>query len=323
MRSRRLDRMGLLVVLSVLLASCGGGSAPGPVLTEGRTAHTPANLGTEPTESPAEAGVPIRQLLDRAFAASLSDLPAYGTLTLDAFIGLLAADPAPFLLDVRETREVEQSGYVDGAVLIPIRTLGRALDRLPSFQTPIVAYCSSGWRCTIAMTVLDALGWETVFALEDGSFGGWVASGYPVVEGLPPRGPIRKAAKPNGRLVTAFDAMLSGIPGGDGVIAAEMLDREIADDPDLILIDVRRPEEIAQGGSIGSANQLAIPLEELVSRRAEWPQDVDAPIVTYCDTGHRSAMAMTILWSYGYSHVRGLFGGLDAWTNAGYPLVFP
>jgi rhodanese-related sulfurtransferase len=34
-------------------------------------------------------------------------------------------------------------------------------------------------------------------------------------------------------------------------------------------------------------------------------------------------MAMTILWSYGYTDVRSLLGGLSAWVDAGYPVVEP
>jgi rhodanese-related sulfurtransferase len=59
----------------------------------------------------------------------------------------------------------------------------------------------------------------------------------------------------------------------------------------------------------------------LVSRRAEWPADKDATIVIHAGTDHRSTIAMPILWSYGYTDVRSLRGGLRAWTDAGYPVV--
>jgi rhodanese-related sulfurtransferase len=48
---------------------------------------------------------------------------------------------------------------------------------------------------------------------------------------------------------------------------------------------------------------------ELRPSAPEWPADSAAPIVVYCGSGHRSTIAMTILWSYGYTDVRSLRGG--------------
>jgi len=59
----------------------------------------------------------------------------------------------------------------------------------------------------------------------------------------------------------------------------------------------------------------------LIANQADWPADKDATIVTYCGSGHRSTMAMTMLWSYGYTDVRSMKGGFAAWTEAGYPVA--
>ncbi|MGB3715900.1 MAG: rhodanese-like domain-containing protein, partial [Candidatus Promineifilaceae bacterium] len=72
---------------------------------------------------------------------------------------------------------------------------------------------------------------------------------------------------------------------------------------------------------IDTPNYIHIPLEEFVERRAEWPADKDAPIVIYCGSGHRSTMAMMIMWSYGCDDVRSLKGGFGGWAEAGYPVV--
>jgi rhodanese-related sulfurtransferase len=85
-------------------------------------------------------------------------------------------------LDVRQNEELEDKGYIEGAVHIPLREPGQNLDLMPSSDTPIVTYCGGGWRCTIAMTALGAMGWEDVLSLKGGSFGGWAEAGYPVVE---------------------------------------------------------------------------------------------------------------------------------------------
>jgi rhodanese-related sulfurtransferase len=44
-------------------------------------------------------------------------------------------------------------------------------------------------------------------------------------------------------------------------------------------------------------------------------------VVVYCGSGHRSTIAMSILWAYGYSDVHSLKGGFGAWVEAGYPVV--
>jgi rhodanese-related sulfurtransferase len=222
---------------------------------------------------------------------------------------------------VREVTEVEENGHIPGTVLIPLRELADNLAYLPSFDTPIVVYCGSGWRCTIAMPALEALGWENVMSLKGGSFGGWVEAGYEVVEGLPPEAVALNAGEPDPAMVEIMDAMFSAIPEGFGGVAVADLATELVESPEIVLIDVRTPEEIVENGIIEDEQLLQIPMEELIARQAEWPQDTTAPIVVYCGSGHRSTIAMSILWTYGYENVRSLRGGIGEWVNSGYPVA--
>ena len=52
----------------------------------------------------------------------------------------------------------------------------------------------------------------------------------------------------------------------------------------------------------------------------DWPAEIDADIVINCGSGHRSMMAMTILWLYGYTDVFSQKGGFSGWVEAGYPV---
>ena len=122
-------------------------------------------------------------------------------------------------------------------------------------------------------------------------------------------------------MVTAMQEMLHNVPDGFGAIAAEDLSVELVENPDLILIDVRRAEEVEENGYIDHTNLTFIPLEQIIEMSADWPADMDAPIVVYCGSGHRSTIAMSILWSYGYSDVRSLRGGFGGWVEAGYPVA--
>ena len=98
------------------------------------------------------------------------------------------------------------------------------------------------------------------------------------------------------------------------------LNTMIVENPDLILIDIRTAPEVESKGAIDAPNVLYIPLQEFVDRKAEWPAQ-DAPIVVYCGSGHRSTIAATILWSYGYTDVGSLKGGFGGWKTEGYPTV--
>ena len=259
--------------------------------------------------------------LDTAFNTFLANMTGYNAVGLDDFNLMLTEDPMPFILDVREVSELEANGWIEGAVNIPLRDVADNLQYLPSFDTPIVSYCGSGWRCTIALTALEAMGWQDVKGLKGGSFGGWVEAGYPIAEGDIPELVALNAAEPDPAIVTAMQEMLHNVPDGFGGITADDLFLAQGENPDLILIDVRRPEELEANGVIESENFYSIPLEEFVNLKADWPTDLNAPIVVYCGSGHRSTIAMTILWSYGYTDVKSLKNGFGSWADAGYPVV--
>lgn len=78
-----------------------------------------------------------------------------------------------------------------------------------------------------------------------------------------------------------------------------------------IILDVREPAEHAARHIDGS--QL-IPLGHLPERREELPKDRE--IVIHCKMGGRSAKALAYLKSQGFTRVRHLQGGIDAWPES-------
>lgn len=323
-----------LLIFGLFLVACGGDTATDEPVAEPETTaveepeevmeEEPA-VAEEPAEDVAEepaeemADEPMAEAdLDGAFTTFLNGMERYNTMSVDALSEMMVEDP-PFLLDVREPSELEENGWIEGAVNIPLREVADNLQYLPSFDTPIVSYCGSGWRCTIAMTALEAMGWENVRGLTGGSFSAWVEAGYPVAEGELPELVALDAAEPDPALVAAMQDMLHNVPDGFGVITADNLSVALVENPDLILIDARRPEEVEENGYIDHANLLFIPLEQFIELSADWPADLDAPIVTYCGSGHRSTIAMSILWSYGYTDVHSLKGGFGGWASGGFP----
>ena len=88
----------------------------------------------------------------------------------------------------------------------------------------------------------------------------------------------------------------------------------VASSTSHLLIDVRTAEEFASGHIRGSVN---IPVESLQSRLNEVP--ANQPIVVYCRSGNRSALASDILKQAGYSSIYDL-GGIIDWTAQGFPV---
>ena len=256
------------------------------------------------------------------YSTMLANMVGYNTVKADGLLVELAEDKPPFLLDVRSAAELEENGHIEGATHIPLNELALHLDLLPSFDTPIVAYCGSGWRATIAMTALHGMGWTNVRALKT-TFADWVAAGNPVVEGIPEPMVLDVVEVAEGLTGPVDTAVNIAKDTGWGVKPAEDLNVALVDNPDMILIDVRTPEELAEKGVIAVEGQelLAIPLESFMAEKAMWPADKDAEILIYCGSGHRSTMAMTILLTEGYTNVTSLKGGFGGWVEAGFPAV--
>ena len=84
------------------------------------------------------------------------------------------------------------------------------------------------------------------------------------------------------------------------------------------LLDVRDRVDWLSRHIQGSVN---VPLTSLTALQRELPKDLDTRIVTMCGDGHRGALAVAVLRTLGYTNVRTLSGGINAWVNDGYPVV--
>jgi rhodanese-related sulfurtransferase len=80
------------------------------------------------------------------------------------------------------------------------------------------------------------------------------------------------------------------------------------------VLDVRLEEERDEGRLAGDVH---IELAELSARAGEI--DRERPVLVYCRSGSRSAMAVAALRTAGYE-ARNLQGGMLAWTEAGLPV---
>ena len=90
-------------------------------------------------------------------------------------------------------------------------------------------------------------------------------------------------------------------------------------DLDILLLDVREPEEFASG-YLRKENHLTIPrgkLEFVAIQKIFEQYGQDVPIVTYCFKGPRGLLAAEQLKKMGFSNVRNLKDGLLNWLGSG------
>jgi len=82
-----------------------------------------------------------------------------------------------FLLDVRKVTDRERF-HIEGSEHIWVGELPDNIDMVP--EKDVVIYCDSGYKSTIAASILENHGFSTRTVL--GGIGAWLRAGYPVVE---------------------------------------------------------------------------------------------------------------------------------------------
>jgi rhodanese-related sulfurtransferase len=109
----------------------------------------------------------------------------------------------------------------------------------------------------------------------------------------------------------ASEALLSSSQVAVPTIEVRDLQTLIKENAFFFLLDVRQPEEFAQGHIQGA---VSMPLGSLSSSYRQIPKGVK--LVVYCRTGHRSAQAVSFLRAQGYDKAVSLSGGYTAWLGA-------
>ncbi len=239
----------------------------------------------------------------------LSSLPeGYGLVGVAALAEELA-EKELVLIDVRSETEWNEQGYIAGAQHIWIDEFMSHQDMWPADKnTEIVVYCGAGYRGGIAMTMLKLMGYPNVRNMS-GGFSAWVAEGLPVEGGMP--------AAAEFDLPSYLTAYVAGLPESYNALRVTDLEAELAAGGELFLVDVRSIDEYAEGHIEGAVN---IPIETVADNLAMLP-NLDANIVVYCGSGHRSAIVMESLTLLGYTNVRSLLGGTKAWMASELPVT--
>ena len=87
---------------------------------------------------------------------------------------------------------------------------------------------------------------------------------------------------------------------------------------DLVILDVRTPEEFAEG-HLDGAVMIDFYEADFADRLGEL--DPEVPYLLYCRSGNRSGQTTAIMGDLGFTDVADVDGGIVAWSGAGLPVV--
>jgi phage shock protein E len=98
------------------------------------------------------------------------------------------------------------------------------------------------------------------------------------------------------------------------VAAVEVIEEQSSD---VVILDVRTPEEYAAGHVADSVN-IDFYAADFAQQLDLLPKDV--PYVVYCRSGNRSGSTMPIMEELGFTELWDVDGGILAWNAAGLPI---
>jgi hydroxyacylglutathione hydrolase len=231
----------------------------------------------------------------------------------DAPVGAITGDFI-FVGDVGRPDLLERAAGQAGTMRDAAATLYRSIQRFKSFPDYLQIWPGhgAGSACGKGMSAAaqSTLGYEKVanWAFEPMSETDFVER---VLDGQPPAPPYFGAMKVRNR-----DSGLVHVTKRAALprmVSPEYLHEARVAHPELVVLDVRNPDEWSSGHM---HNATLIPLPELHTRLGELPRD--RPILVHCQRGARSAKAAATLEAFGFTDVHDLIGGFSAWEGSGF-----
>ena len=128
------------------------------------------------------------------------------------------------------------------------------------------------------------------------------------------------SAEPEDASTGAATAESSGpASGGIRLVTAQDGSAILSEPPtDLVILDVRTPEEFGEGHLEGAVI-LDFYRDDFADQLAELDRDV--PYLLYCRSGNRSGQTAAMMEELGFTDVADVDGGIISWTEAELPTV--
>jgi hydroxyacylglutathione hydrolase len=220
---------------------------------------------------------PINAKINKEGYESLDGILDHGlqSLDLNAFLGWIKQDNI-IILDTREAGPFAE-GFIPGSINIGLdgRFAEWAGSLLP-FDQPIVLVTEKGKERETVVR-LARVGFSSMKGCLEGGFATW-----------------KKASQPVDMIVN---------------IDAEELAIDLKFDPNLVVIDVRRETEFADGHIRGALN---IPVDELIDPASMANIEDSHNVYIHCAGGYRSIIASSLLKRPGIHNIHNVMGG---WTS--------
>jgi len=103
-----------------------------------------------------------------------------------------------------------------------------------------------------------------------------------------------------------------------GMMAVQPTDAVKLINNDAVVLDMRSAESYSRGHIVGARN---VPMDELDGHLEKLARFKSKPVVAVCDAGITSSKAVNTLRNSGFESVYNLKGGMNAWGQAGLPVV--
>jgi glyoxylase-like metal-dependent hydrolase (beta-lactamase superfamily II)/rhodanese-related sulfurtransferase len=220
--------------------------------------------------------------INRTGAPALEALPRPVSLTPDAFELLL--QEGALVLDVRAAAAYGEA-HLPNALNIGLGgQFASWAGSLIAPDTPLLLVADDESKIEEAVLRLARVGLENVRGFLRGGTSAWVQSGRATAD----------------------------VPQ----ITVAELHRRIQEEPDMQLLDVRRPGEYESGHA---PRALLAPLSELQSNPLD-SLDPSRPVAVICAGGYRSSAATSLLEMRGFGQLYNVTGGTSAYIAAGYPV---
>ena len=193
------------------------------------------------------------------------------------------------VLDVRNEAAFG-AGHVPGALQIGLsgQFASWAGCLIPA-GTPLILVAEESAKVDEAVIRLARVGIESVKGFLEGGVYAWDKAGFPL-------------------------ATVSQVP-------VDELRHRLDEQPQLQVLDVRRPGEYQTGHVPGAVNVPLSNLAERLSQNTTSPAlDSNRPLAVICQGGYRSSAATSILSRRGFKNLFNVVGGTGAWITAGFPV---
>ena len=220
---------------------------------------------------------------NQAGPAIIDEMPPVRKMPPEEFKEVMERED-PIILDVRDTASFGGQ-HIPGAINIDINS------NFPTFcgwllpvDHPILLVAGCEGDLEQAILGLHRVGLDKILGWLKGGMYKWAVKGYPV------------ATLPQ-------------------MSVQEM--KKHCEKRDLNLLDVRTKKEF-DSMHIEAAENLPLP-----DTRTKFDEVGEEPTIIFCNSGHRSTTAASILMKHGVKNIMNLPGGLTAWQAAGYTKTCP